>query len=88
MADDEVNRIKDEFGLNVGDIDPRVYWRLTDNWLELTVRFLAPDHGIRPIKDAMSRQILAGLEEAKIQIASGTYAIVEMPPIKIETAPA
>src|SRR5206468_3584682 len=78
MGDDEVNRITDEFGLNVGDIDPRVYWRMTDNWLELTVRFLVPDHGIRPIKDAMTREILSGLEDAKIEIASGTYAIVEM----------
>ena len=84
MGEAEVDRIKDEFGLDVGEIDPRVYWRLTDNWLELTVRFLAPDHGIRPIKDAMSRQILSGLNEAKIEIASGTYAIVQVPPLRIE----
>src|SRR5207237_6263668 len=55
IGDEEVQRLKDEFGIDVGEIDPRVYWRLTDNWLELTVRFLAPDHGIRHIKDAMSR---------------------------------
>jgi len=61
-------------------------WRMTDNWLELTVRFLLPDHGGRGIKDAMSRKILSGLNKAKIGIASGTYAIVEMPPIRIETA--
>jgi hypothetical protein len=48
------------------------------------VRFLAPDHGIRPIKDSMTREILAGLNEAKIEIASGTYAIVEVPPIRVE----
>jgi small-conductance mechanosensitive channel len=84
---DEVDRLKDRFGLDIGDVNPRVYWRLTDNWLELTVRFLAPDHGIRPIKDAMSRDILAALDEAKIGIASGTYAIVEVPPIRIETGP-
>jgi hypothetical protein len=52
------------------------------------VRFLAPDHGIRNIKDRMSREILQALDEAKIGIASGTYAIVEVPPIRIErTAP-
>jgi len=50
-------------------------------------RFLAPDHGIRPIKDAMSREILAALDKAKIGIASGTYAIVEVPPIRIEGLP-
>ena len=84
IGDDEVQRLKDQFGLDVGDVDPRTYWRLTDNWLEVTIRFLAPDHGIRPIKDAMSREILAALDKAQIQIASGTYAIVEVPPIRIE----
>ena len=84
IGSDEVQRLKDRFGLDVGDIDPRVYWRMTDNWLELTVRFLVPDHGVRPIKDAMTREILAGLNEAKIEIASGTYAIVEVPPIRVE----
>src|SRR5438270_2539325 len=87
IGEEEARRIKEEFGLEVGEIDPRVYWRMTDNWLELTIRFLAPDHGIRNIKDAMSREILDGLYKAKIEIASGTYAIVEMPPIRIEAAP-
>ena len=87
IGDEEVKRLEDEFGIGVGDIDPQTYWRITDNWLEVTVRFLAPDHGIRRIKDQMSRDILAGLDEAKIGIASGTYAIVEMPPLKIEASP-
>ena len=86
VGTDEVRRLHQRFGLNLGEIDPRVYWRITDNWLELTVRFLAPDHGVRDIKDAMSRDILAALDQAKIGIASGTYAIVEMPPIKLEPA--
>ena len=36
------------------DLRPRVYWRMTDNWLELTVRFVARDHGVRDLKDAMT----------------------------------
>ena len=84
---DEVERLEQRFGIQVGDVDPQTFWRITDNWLEVTVRFLAPDHGIRRIKDQMSREILAELDKAKIGIASGTYAIVEMPPLKIQTAP-
>jgi small-conductance mechanosensitive channel len=84
IGEEEVRRMKDEFGIDVGEIDPQSFWRITDNWLEVTVRFLAPDHGIRHIKDRMSRDILAGLDEAKIGIASGTYAIVEVPPIRVE----
>jgi small-conductance mechanosensitive channel len=84
IGPDEVERLERNFGINVGDIDPQTFWRITDNWLEITVRFLAPDHGIRRIKDQMSRAIIAELAEAKISIASGTYAIVEVPPIKVE----
>ena len=86
LGDEEVGRLRERFGIQPGEIDPRVYWRVTDNWLELTVRFLAPDHGIRPIKDAMSREILADLTKAGIGIASGTYEIVGVPPLRVETA--
>jgi small-conductance mechanosensitive channel len=84
IGDEEVTRLEGQFGIGVGDIDPQTYWRITDNWLEITVRFLTPDHGVRQIKDKMSRDILAALDQAKIGIASGTYAIVEVPPIRIE----
>ena len=86
IGEEEVGRLQQNFGIDVGQIDPQTFWRITDNWLEITVRFLAPDHGIRRMKDQMSREILAALDEAKIGIASGTYAIVEVPPLKIEAA--
>ena len=66
------------------DLEPRVFWRLTDNWLELTVRFVAETHGIRALKDAMTRDILQALDEAGIGIASGTYEIVGMPPLRVQ----
>jgi len=66
------------------ELEPRVYMRLTDNWIELTLRFTAPVHGIRSIKDAMSRDMLVALTAANIEIASGTYEIVGIPPIRIE----
>jgi small-conductance mechanosensitive channel len=88
IGDDEVERLQSSFGINIGEIEPQTYWRITDNWLEVTVRFLAPDHGIRGIKDKMSRDILAALDQAKIGIASGTYAVVEVPPIRLEGTPA
>jgi small-conductance mechanosensitive channel len=64
-------------------LEPRVYWRLTDNWLELSLRFLCRDHGVRELKDAMSRDILAALDAAKIGLASGTYEIVGVPPLRV-----
>jgi len=64
-------------------LEPKVYVRLTDNWIELTVRFTAPVHGIRAIKDAMSRDLLPALANAGLEVASGTYEIVGIPPIHL-----
>lgn len=79
------NELRDSYTLPEPiDLEPKVYYRLTDNWLELTVRFVVTERGVRGIKDAMSREILQGLEAANIGLASGTYEIVGFPPIRIE----
>jgi hypothetical protein len=48
------------------------------------VRFLGGTHHVRALKDKISRQILDGLDEAKIGIASSTYDVVGFPPIRVE----
>ena len=58
--------------------------RLTDNWIEITVRFIVRDHGIRDVKDTISRDILRGLNESGIGVALGTYQTVGMPPISVK----
>lgn len=75
--------LEQHYHLRSIEIAPRVYWRLTDNWLEMTVRFLYKPHGTRSVKDSMSRDILAGLDAAGIGIASATYDIVGFPPIEM-----
>jgi small-conductance mechanosensitive channel len=70
VGHEEMKRLEEGFGLRIGEIDPRVYWRITENWVELTLRFLASDHGIRLIKDRITRDILSGFEEANIVIAA------------------
>lgn len=70
IGEEEVHRLERRFGIGVDEIDPRVFWRITESWLEMTLRFLGPDHGIRGIKDQMSRDIVAGFEKAGIAIAA------------------
>lgn len=72
------------FVIQLHDFEPRVYYRLTDNWLELTVRFITRAHGVRDVKDAMSREIIAALDLAGIGIASATFEIVGLPPLRLE----
>lgn len=69
------------------EIEPRVYYRLTDNWIELTLRFVTPVRGIRALKDGMYRDILGQFQQAGLGIASGTYDIVGLPPIRIASMP-
>jgi small-conductance mechanosensitive channel len=84
-AEPRLDELRDKYHLRERpDIEPKVYYRLTDNWLELSLRFLARDRNVRALKDMMSREILEGLEQAKIGVASGTYAIVEMPALRVE----
>ena len=82
---DARQRLKERFGVEPHDMEPKVFFRITDNWLELTVRFVTGTHQIRGIKDAMSREIIEALDEAKIGIASATYDIVGFPPIRVVT---
>ena len=67
------------------DLHPRVYYRLTDNWVEMTVRFVAEEHGVREIKDHMSREILEAFERAGIGIASSTIVVTGMPELRVRT---
>jgi small-conductance mechanosensitive channel len=73
------------YGIARPDVAPRTYYKLTDNWIEITVRCLVHDHGARTVKDAMSRDILAAFRAAGIGVASGTYQIVGMPTLHVVT---
>jgi len=83
LGDGEVAQLERRYGIRVGDIDPHVYWRIGDSWLELTVRFLAPDHGVREIKDRMSREIVGEFARVGIGFASTAFEISGIAPLRI-----
>lgn len=87
LSREAIEYLERTYVVSQSQLEPRVYWRITDNWLELTVRFIAHDRGIRELKDAMSRDILAAFKQAGLEIASGTYDIVGLPPIEIKRLP-
>lgn len=67
-------------------LEPAVYLRLTDNWLEMSLRFLVGSRGVREVKDRISRQVLGELEGAGIGMASATYKIVGSPEVRLAPA--
>jgi small-conductance mechanosensitive channel len=74
------------YHVQAADLEPRVFLRLTDSWVELALRFVVPEHGIREIKDAISRDILDALEGAGISLASTTFEIVGVSPLHVRHA--
>jgi small-conductance mechanosensitive channel len=86
MSADALQEMQRRYAMKPADMQPRVYYRLTDNWLELTVRFIVKDHAIRERKDALSREILAALDAAGIGIASTTLEIAAPPSVRIDGA--
>ena len=84
IAEDKKIQLEQRFGLRMPEIAPRTYYALTDNWIAISLRFLVHTHNARNAKDLMQREILAAFRAAGIGIASGTYAIVQVPPITIE----
>lgn len=85
-AQPRIHVLRDQYHIREPlDLEPKVYYRLTDNWVELSLRFFARDRDVRSLKDAMNRAILGELERANIGIASGTYAIVEFPTLTVRT---
>ena len=83
MASEAKEDLERRFGVDPVDLPPKVFYRITDNWLELNLRFIVTTHRIRGTKDAMSRFILTEMQAAGLEIASATYDIVGLPPIRI-----
>ena len=81
---EDLAELQRRYPVELATLEPRVFYRITDNWLELSVRFVAEEHGVRGLKDAMSREILECLDAAGIGIASATYDVVGLPPVRVE----
>ena len=84
MSQQALRIMRDRYFLHPHDLTPKVYYRITNNWLELTVRFVVRERAIRDLKDVVSRDILKAFDEAGIGIATTTYNIVGFPPLNIE----
>ena len=88
LSEAALQALESRYVLKRSELEPQTYWRLTDNWLEITLRFIVADSGIREVKSKMSREILEQLDRAGIGIASGPYEIVGFPPVKVQMVPA
>jgi small-conductance mechanosensitive channel len=79
----ELHRLRQRFPLQPADLEPQSYLRLTDNWVELSLRFLVRAWGIRTAKDEITRTILARYREEGITIASASFELARMPEVRV-----
>jgi small-conductance mechanosensitive channel len=82
-----IDRLRSKYFLP-GDIDtdPLLFYRITDNWIEMSLRFISREPGVRALKDAMSRDILSRFEENKVAIAASSTEISFTSPLRVEGA--
>jgi small-conductance mechanosensitive channel len=80
MSKEALKIMRERYFLHSHDLTPKVYYRITNNWLELTVRFVVRERAIRDLKDAVSRDILKAFDKAGIGIATTRYNVVGFPP--------
>jgi hypothetical protein len=57
------------------ELEPRVFVRSTDDWIELSARFVVPVRAARVVKDELTRRVTDRQTEAGIPIASKTLRI-------------
>jgi small-conductance mechanosensitive channel len=87
LGAEALTELRRRYFVDSPDLEPRVYWRLTDNWLELSVRFVTRERGVREVKDAISREVLPALDAAGIPLASTTVELTGVPPVQVTMEP-
>ena len=76
LAKAALEEMERRYFVKASEMGPAVYYRLTDNWVELTVRFIAPTHAVRELKDAMTREVLERFRAAGLRVASATLELL------------
>ena len=66
-------------------VGPTLYIVMTDNWVEMTLRYVVETRNRRQVKAELHRELLEHFGQTpSITIASATFEIVGFPPIKSE----
>jgi len=80
QAKNEISHMEQKYFLSRGSMNAEVFVRLTDNWIELTARYVTPVRQRRMIRSRVSQKILEDIENSEsIKIASQTVDIVGFP---------
>ncbi len=65
-----IDEMRRRYPIPISDLEPRVFVRATDNYMELSARFAIPIRTARVATDELTRLVHKGLTDAGIAIAS------------------
>lgn len=78
-AQEQRRRARRQFAIKITSLEPRVFVRLTDNWIELGLIYPVDTDSRRAFRGDISKRILAEFTASGIVVASQTVAIVQFP---------
>ena len=82
-AEAKLAKLIDRFPLKQTKVEPSIYFVMTDNWIEITLRFVVDAQERRQVKAQLNRELLQQFEEEEnITIASATFDIVGFPALQ------
>ena len=85
LAKDKWNEVARKYLVEETELEPMVTMRATDNWVKFTIRYIVDYKRRRVTENELFRRILDELQKTndRVQIASGTYAVVQVPPLQV-----
>jgi small-conductance mechanosensitive channel len=74
-AHEAIEAMKRRYPIPRAEVEPRVFVRAADSWMELSARFVVPVREARTAKDAITRRVWERLDAAGIELAYPTEEI-------------
>ena len=83
-AEAKLSRMLDRYPLKDTKVEPTLYLSMTDNWIEVTLRFVVDAQERRRVIGQLHRELLQNLQaEENVSVASTTIEIVGFPPLRL-----
>jgi small-conductance mechanosensitive channel len=85
QAQEQLARIVEQYAVQDMPVEPLLYIRMTDNWIEMTLRYVVDPRERRTVAGQLHLDLLKSFEsEPDITVASATFEIVGFPPLRSE----
>jgi len=88
LHQDATEKLQDmmvRYPLQQTQVEPTLYLTITDNWIEMSLRYVVRARERRTVKAQLHRELLQHFErEESIQVASATFEIVGLPALRGE----